>query len=60
MVEHRCCGYQSTENESEAVFPEACQEAFIREDERRQENDQNKRGDPEGDVRVESKAENQP
>lgn len=59
MIEHRRCGDHSTEDEGEAVFPEALEETLVGEYERREQDDEDERRDAEGDIGMESETEDQ-
>lgn len=59
IIEHRSGRQEGAEDEHEGVFPEAFQEFFVGEYEGREEDDEDERGNPEGDVGVEAKAEDE-
>lgn len=59
MVEHRRCGDHGAEDEGEAVLPEALEEALIGEHECREQDDEDERRDAEGDIGMESEAEDE-
>ena len=58
MIEHRKSRDESAEQENGYVFPKAFQEFFIREQERREKQDEDERSKAERDVGVQSETEN--
>lgn len=59
MVEHGGCREKGPEDKDETMLPEATEEFLVRKHEDREENDEDKGGDPKGDVGVESSPKNE-
>ncbi len=56
IIEHRCGRYSCSEDENSCVFPIACKEAFIGENECRKQEDKDDWYEPEGDIGVQAEA----
>lgn len=59
VIQHRSSRDEGAQNEGEPMLPEALEEMFIREKQCRQKKDEDERCDTEGDVGMESKAEDE-